>query len=476
MTDIDRIAAQYRELPSVDRFLEEEGLADDVPRVLLRSWIRDALAEARETLDAARTAASRGEAATIPAEGRESWTDWVRQRIGDRATQRDHGVLRRVINATGILIHTNLGRAPLAPPARDAYLESATGYCNLEMDLVSGKRSSRLGPIMDLIPKVTGAEAGFAVHNTAAAVFLTLSALARGREVVVSRAHLVEIGGSFRLPDIMEAAGVRLVEVGATNRTRISDYADRIGPDTALILKVHPSNFKMVGFTEEASSEDLAALGREHGVPFFEDLGSGALDQHGELTFGEPRVQDSLRAGADIAAFSGDKLLGAPQGGILVGKKTWIDRLRSHPVARVVRLDKTALAALERTLEMFLLPPEELRRKVPLVRMLAAEPATLENAAMRLRDRLRSTLGQDWTVDVVKSVAEVGGGSLPGQELESRAVSVVGPLRPDDLSLRLRTGTPSIVGRIEGGRFLLDVRTLLEGDEDDLVAAMEGLR
>lgn len=471
----DAIAREYRELPSVDALLEAAGTSA-VPRLLLRAWVREALEEARDVLATGRAAVARGEDPALPARGRAAWRAWVGARIAAREAERTAGMLQRVVNATGVLLHTNLGRAPLPAEALDAYLQAGSGYCSLEMDLESGQRRSRLAPIRRLLPLVTGAEAGIAVHNTAAAVFLTLAALARGREVIVSRAHLVEIGGSFRLPEIMAAAGVRLVEVGATNRTRLADYANRLGKETGLILKVHPSNFRMVGFTEETKSADLARLARDHGVPFFEDLGSGALRQHGEFTRDEPRVQDALEAGADLVAFSGDKLLGAPQAGILVGRREWIDRVQKDPVARVVRLDKTALAALERTLELYLGDPSELAAKVPLFRMLAIPVAELEARAQALAMDLAAALGPAWRCMVVPSVGEVGGGSLPGEGLPSRAVEVKGPRSLEEIARRLRAASPPIVGRIEKDRFLLDVRTLLAGDDAEIVRAMEGLR
>ena len=475
MTDPEEIAREYRELPSVDALLEE-CRALEAPRLLVRAWVRSALEEARDLLSSARNRAESGDAIVLPARGRDAWRVWALARVDRLAAERTDGMLRRVVNATGVILHTNLGRAPLPLPALDAYLQAGTGYCSLEMDLATGQRRSRLAPIRRLLPLLTGAESGIAVHNTAAAVFLTLAALARGREVIVSRAHLVEIGGSFRLPDIMEAAGVELVEVGATNRTRISDYASRIGPKTALLLKVHPSNFKMIGFTEEASTAELAQLAQEHGLPFFEDLGSGALRQHGELTRDEPRVQDALEAGADLVAFSGDKLLGAPQAGILVGRKRWVDQVQKDPVARIVRLDKTALAALERTLELYLGEPSEALARIPMLRMLGVPLAELEVRAEALARDLTAALGPAWRCMVVPSIAEVGGGSLPGQELPSRAVEISGPLTVDELSRRLRGFRPPVVGRIEKDRFLLDVRTLLAGDDADIVRAVEGLR
>jgi L-seryl-tRNA(Ser) seleniumtransferase len=473
MPDPKAILSELRELPPVDALLGEAdpGAPEGAPRRLRLAWIREVLEEARAEIRTAAAGAENGSEGALPARGRAAWIEVLRERLRRRAEGRRERKLRRVVNATGVLLHTNLGRAPLPAAAIEALLETGTGYSNLEMDLGAGRRSSRLAPIRELLPELTGAEAGFAVHNNAAAVYLALSALARGREVVVSRAHLVEIGGSFRLPAIMAASGARLVEVGSTNRTRRSDYAEALTPETGLILKVHPSNFRIVGFTEEVATVTLAELAAERGVPLFEDLGSGALAQHGDLAFDEPQVQDSLRMGADLVSFSGDKLLGGPQAGILVGKRAVIERLEKDPVARVVRLDKTALGALEATLEAYL-DPGSLRERIPVLGLLARDETALEDLAGRLADRLRRALGATWRVEVLETSGEVGGGSLPGLALPSRAVAIGAEgWEPDRIARVLRCADPAVVGRIEKDRYLLDVRSLLEGEEERIARA-----
>lgn len=465
----DALRRALAELPPVDILVERlapEAEAAGVPRALLLAWIREGVQEARDTLRGAKEAA-----APIAPRTREAWLRLLEDSIRERLLERRTSGLRRVVNATGVLLHTNLGRAPLPAAAQRALLEASAGYSNLEVDLDSGRRRSRLDPIRRLLPLITGAEAGFAVHNNAAAVNLVLTALAFGREVVVSRGHLVEIGGSFRLPEIMEASGARLVEVGSTNRTRLSDYARVIGPQTALLLKVHPSNFRMIGFTEEVPTGDLADLARQHGIPLLHDVGSGALNQHGPLAFDEPRVQEALEAGADLVCFSGDKLLGGPQAGILVGRKEWIDRLSRHPVARVVRLDKWTLAALEATLEAYL-DPARLTSRIPLLAMLSRSEEELQGSAERLADALRGRCEADWSFTVVETLSQVGGGTLPGLDLPSRAVSLSSPGRDvDAIGQALRRAVPPVFGRIEKGRFLLDLRALLPEDEALLVEA-----
>lgn len=463
----------FRELPSVDRLVDSlEGRGGDVPRELLLAWVREVLAGARAEIRAAAEGA--GE---LPAHGREAWVERLSAALRQKLEERRSLVLRPVVNATGVLIHTNLGRAPFSAGAREAILGAAGGYCSLEMDMATGRRRSRLDPIRTLLPLVTGAEAGIAVHNNAAAVFLALNGLARDRDVLVARGHLVEIGGSFRLPEIMEAGGVRLVEVGSTNRTRISDYERALTERTALILLVHPSNFRMIGFVEEAGAEQIAALGKSRGIPTMFDVGSGALRQHGGLAADEPRVQDVLEAGIDIVSFSGDKLLGGPQAGILVGRSEWIDRLKRHPVARVVRLDKAALAALEATLEAYLEPASVMSR-IPVLSLLSRSLPELEALAGRIRARLdRELASAGWTVEVIETTSEVGGGSLPGLQAPSRGVLLRHEAwSPDETSRALRTARPSVAGRIGKEQFFLDVRALLEDDDDLLARAVDVLR
>ncbi len=470
--------AELKELPPVDELVAKlEPAADGVPRELLLAWIRESLDEARADIRA--VAADGGVAAPLPARGREAWREVLASRVRERIAEREMQTLKRVINATGVLLHTNLGRAPLPATSSRALLGVTAGYSNLEMDLSTGRRRSRLDPIRKLLPLVTGAEAGIAVHNNAAAVYLTLTALAAGREVVVSRGHLVEIGGSFRLPEIMAASGARLVEIGSTNRTRLDDYARAIRAETGLLLLVHPSNFRIVGFTEEVETKQLAELARERGIPLLYDIGSGALRQHGSLAFGEPRVQDALEDGADLVCFSGDKLLGGPQAGILVGAERWIAQLSRHPVARVVRLDKTALAALETTLEAYL-DPRTVVSKVPLLSLLSRSEADLDALAERVAGELRTALPAGWKIEIVPTESEVGGGSLPGLTLPSRAISLAEPgWSPDALARAFRLGDPPVAGRIERNCFLLDVRALLEGEERLLAksaAAIGGVR
>lgn len=452
-----------RRLPSVERALDlTRAHVPDLPQLLHTAWIREILAELRAGLRAELRADASRE--VLEAE--------VVERVAARLRERDRMSLRRVINGTGVLLHTNLGRAPLPARAVQLLTEAAAGYCSLELDLHTGRRRSRLAAVRGLLARVTGAETGTVVHNTAAAVFLALTALAHGREVVVSRAHLVEIGGSFRLPDIMAASGARLVEVGTTNRTRLSDYERAITERTAMFLKVHPSNFRMVGFTEEVSTADLSALARERGILCFEDLGSGALEQHGDLCFDEPTVQASCLAGAHLVAFSGDKLLGGPQAGVVVGAAEPIERMVKHPVARVVRLDKTMLAALESTLEAYLDPPT-LRARIPLQRMLGRPVGELEDVAASLIEGLSAVLPEaQWSFHPVASDAEVGGGSLPGQGLPSRAVDIRRRhWSPDRLARAWRASEPAVLGRIENDRFLLDVRGFLDGDVSAIIDA-----
>jgi L-seryl-tRNA(Ser) seleniumtransferase len=367
--------------------------------------------------------------------------------------------LRRVLNATGVIVHTNLGRAPLAPTARQAVAAAAAGYSNLELDLATGARASRHDHVAGLLGELTGAEAAAVVNNCAAAVLLAVSALAGpGRDVVVSRGQLVEIGGGFRMPEVIAQAGARLVEVGTTNRTRLADYRAALGPETGAILRAHPSNFRTVGFVEEVAVEPLCALG----VPVIDDVGSGVLADDLEVLAGEPPVRRSVRAGAAVVAFSGDKLLGGPQAGILVGRRDAIAACRAHALARAVRIDKLSLAALEATLALYR-DPEHARRELPVLTMLTADPVALRDRA----EKLAAAVGGS----VVETIGRVGGGALPLLELPGPAVALEpGAAGADALAAALRAGDPAVVGRIEDERVLLDPRTLAP-DELDLAAA-----
>jgi L-seryl-tRNA(Ser) seleniumtransferase len=364
--------------------------------------------------------------------------------------------LRRVLNATGILIHTNLGRAPLAEEAIAQVVETARGYSNLELDLRDGTRGSRQDHVAALLRRLTGAEAAIVVNNNAAALLLAIAALAEGREVIVSRGELIEIGDGFRIPDVLVRSGARLVEVGTTNRTRAEDYERAIGTDTALLLRVHQSNFRIVGFTEQPRIAELAAVAKRHGLPLLDDLGSGVL---GHVP-GEHWVVDSLTAGADLVCFSGDKLLGGPQAGIVVGRADLIERLRRHPLHRAVRVDKLSLAALEGTLRLYL---EDEPDRIPILRVLHEFADPRRARAERLAGLVGGT--------VEETVARAGGGALPLTELISWACAV-----EESLAAPLRTGDPPVLGIVRDGKLLLDVLALRDDEIDEVAAAVNRCR
>jgi L-seryl-tRNA(Ser) seleniumtransferase len=373
--------------------------------------------------------------------------------------------LRRVLNATGVVVHTNLGRAPLAAAARAAVSEAATGYANLELDLNRGERGSRHDHVAGLLCQLTGAEAALAVNNCAAGVLLAVAALAGpGAEVVVSRGQLIEIGGSFRIPEVIAQAGAGLVEVGTTNRTRLDDYRSAIGDRTAALLRAHPSNFRVLGFVEQVEIEELCGLG----PPVIDDVGSGVLADDLEVLADEPAVRRSVRAGAALVTFSGDKLLGGPQAGLIVGRRDAVDRCRRHPLARALRIDKLSLAALEATLHLYL-DPELARRELPVLAMLEADPEALTARAARLAE---GTGGR-----VVDAVARVGGGALPLLELHGPAVALdPSPSGADALAAALRRGDPPVVGQIHDGLLLLHLRTLAEDEVDAVADAVRAVR
>jgi L-seryl-tRNA(Ser) seleniumtransferase len=419
-----RVRDRLRELPSVDR------LATSVARAELAERREELLAGAADEVD-----------------------------LVSRARERLRPSLRRVLNATGVVVHTNLGRAPLAPTARAAVTAAAEGYSNLELDLATGERGSRHQHVEALLREVTGAEAAVAVNNCAAAVLLSAAALGGpGREVVVSRGQLIEIGGGFRIPEVVAQAGARLVEVGTTNRTRLADYATGLGERTGAILRAHPSNFRTLGFTEEVEIEALCSLG----VPVIDDVGSGVLADDVELLADEPAVRRSVRAGAALVCFSGDKLLGGPQAGLMVGTSEAIEACRRHPLARAVRIDKLSLAALEATLALYR-DPALARAELPVLAMLDASAGTLDARARRLAEACGG--------EVVASTAKVGGGALPLLELPGPAVAVEA-----GLAAPLRAGEPPLVGRLADGRLLLDVRTLTDEEADLAAAAVHAAR
>lgn len=449
-----------RGLPSVDRVvagLRDRGLLDEFPR-------QAATLAAREAVEGARDRLRRGQE-TVAAPGAivDAAERVLRYRFGT--------TLRRVINASGIILHTNLGRAPLSAAAQAALSGVAAGYSSLEVDLASGERGSRNAHLESLLTAVTGAEAGFAVNNAASGVVLALAALASGREAVVGRGELIEIGGGFRLPDVMHASGARMVEVGTTNRTYAADYAAALGPDSALLLKVHRSNFQVSGFVHEASLPKMVELGRSRGVAVVHDLGSGCLvDLTAVGLPQEPTVQASVAAGADLVIVSGDKLLGGPQAGVIVGRREAVDRCRRHPLARAMRLDKLDLAALAATLRSYL-DPEQAWQEIPILAMLAQPPAARRRRALRLVGALRRSLSGASSVVLAATEGEVGGGTLPGVAIPSYAAAV----RPAAegaaaWAARLRTGGLPVIGLLRDDALLLDVLALLPGDDRHLPA------
>jgi L-seryl-tRNA(Ser) seleniumtransferase len=376
-----------------------------------------------------------------------------------------------VINASGVIVHTNLGRAPLADAAADAVAGLARGYSNLEYDLDAGARGSRQSHVEDLLCELTGAGGALVVNNCAAAVLLAAAALAEGRELVVSRGQLVEIGDSFRIPEVVARSGARLVEVGTTNRTRAADYERALGPETGAVLRAHQSNFRTLGFVEEVEIEALCELAARSGVPVIDDLGSGALAGRMPELAEEPAVRRSVAAGSAVACFSGDKLLGGPQAGVMVGTEAAIARCRAHPLARALRIDKLSLAALEATLRLYR-DPAAAAREIPVLRMLTASTADLRSRAELMRDRLAAG-GVD--ARVIDASARVGGGALPLLELAGPVCAVdPGALGLDELARRLRAADPPVIARAREGWLLLDPRTLDDAEAGDAAAAVVG--
>jgi L-seryl-tRNA(Ser) seleniumtransferase len=450
-----------RALPAVERLLQTEPL-----RSAAQGGSRSLAVEAaRHVLDRCRQELRAGNG-TVP-----GVAELAVAASTELAARRRHRLVP-VINATGVVIHTNLGRAPLPAAALEAVDAVGSGYSNLEYDVESGTRGSRHAHVEDLLRDLTGAQAALVVNNNAAAVLLAAAALASGRDVIVSRGQLVEIGGAFRIPEILAASGARLVEVGTTNRTRIADFERALGPQTGALMKVHPSNFRTVGFTQEPSLAELVDLAARHDLPLIDDTGSGVLTpasgRLGALLADEPVVTDSVAAGASVVCASGDKLLGGPQAGIVVGAAAAIEAMRTHPLARAVRIDKLSLAALEATLRLHL-DPARAAMEVPVLEMLAADESDLLAAAVRLHDEIAAGAPQGSTVRVVPAVARAGGGSLPMVELEGPAVAVTSSAGAQALSERLRAGDPAIVARVHEGAVLLDPRTMADLELDFVV-------
>ena len=442
-----------RALPSVDRLLREPGIS-----ALLQTAPRNVVVAAvREVLTAARDRAV------------EPPPDWAAE-VGRRVALRTTPSLQPVINATGVVLHTNLGRAPLAAAALAAIHASAAGYSTLEYDLASGQRGSRVDHCRGLLAELTGADDALAVNNAAGALVLALNQVADGREVIISRGELIEIGGSFRIPEILEKSGAILHEVGTTNRTHLDDYAAALSPRAGAILTVHQSNFEQRGFVTAPEPRALAELAHRHQLPYLYDIGSGLLadlSPWGLTT--EPRVNDAVTSGADLVLFSGDKLLGGPQAGCLVGQRELIARCRGNPFARAFRADKLTLAALEATLTLYH-DPEEARREIPVLAMLTADPRSLAERA----HRLAALLPRQIRSDVVPGESAVGGGSFPGAVLSTFLVALdPEPSGADALAFRLRTGAPPVVARVGDGKLLFDPRTLSDEDLPRVARAVE---
>lgn len=454
-----------RALPKMDVLLSHPTLLaarERVPYTLVRQAARDKLEKVRQAVLAG---------AAVPP------VDTLASEIAAAAQAMGRPGLKRVINATGVVLHTNLGRAPLACQAAEAVREAAEGYSNLEYDLDNACRGSRHSHVEALLCSLTGAEAAMAVNNNAAAVFLMLSALATGKGVAVSRGELVEIGGAFRVPEIMASSGAVLREVGTTNKTRRSDYERAIfSGEAQALLKVHTSNYQIVGFTEDTPLSQLSELAVAHNVPLLCDLGSCVLSPASLPNLPAPSAAAALADGADVVCFSGDKLLGGPQAGIVLGKKQYIDAMKRHPLARVVRIDKLSLAALEATL-LLLRDTEGARETLPVLSMLNACPEDLRTRAERLAAGLREALGDDYAVSVLPCAGQVGGGSMPNEELPGFCAAVTaGPGVPEGLEAAFRRHTVPILCRIHHGALLLDVRTLRAEDEAEILRAAEAVR
>jgi L-seryl-tRNA(Ser) seleniumtransferase len=442
-----------RQIPGVDALLQTQAIQDALsrhPRRLVLDAIRETLEDTRKQLLQAGPASSEIDHQRLVG------------LIINRVERLAEFTLRPVVNATGIVIHTNLGRSLLPDEAIERLQLICSGYNNLEYDLQRGERGSRYVHAEAILGELTGAEAALVVNNNAGAVFLALNTLARGREVVVSRGQLVEIGGSFRIPDVMSSSGAFLREVGTTNRTHLKDYAAAITEQTALLMKVHTSNYKIIGFTAEVALEELVKLGRERGLPVMEDLGSGcfinlaSFGLHGETT-----VQETVNAGADLITFSGDKLLGGPQAGILVGRKDLIERCRKNPITRALRVDKMSLAALEATLRLYRDEHHALEQ-IPTLKMIAASPEELKSRAEELATMIRGINGsRPLRVEVRQGSSQVGGGALPAQNLPTYVVAVRSEVfSPNAIERHLRENNPPIIGRIESDYLLMDTRTV----------------
>ena len=449
-----------RSLPKIDEVLMDERVIELMDRIP-RETVVDAV---RETVESVREGILEGRVN----DDRAMELGPIIEKTIVRANQAEIRNLRPVVNATGVVLHTNLGRAVLSDRAVEQVVAAAKNYSTLEYDPEKGTRGSRQTHVENAIMKLTGAEAAMAVNNNAAATMLVLASLGRGREVIVSRGELVEIGGSFRIPDIMEESGAKLVEVGTTNKTRLKDYESHINENTAILLKVHTSNYRVIGFTEETGLKELKALGEKHGLPVVYDMGSGLMTDLSAWGIREPVVKDGLKAGADVILFSGDKLLGGPQAGIIAGKKELIDKMKSHPLARVVRIDKMTAAALEATLLEYI-DRDRAMKEIPVLKMLTKSKEDLRAECLLLKGMIDEIDGPEGETAFITKLMEdqgvVGGGSAPDSRLDSVVLSLKHrSLSPDELEKALREGEPPVVARIRNDSVIIDVRTLKRED------------
>lgn len=456
-----------RNLPSVNQLLESPQLKKMVENInhgVVAEGVRTFLDDLRtQVVDAA------GEVPIpTPTEMADKIADWL--------SSEERPYLRRVINGTGIVLHTGLGRAPIATEALESVNEIAKGYASVEISLATGDRGQRVKAVERLICELTGAEAAVVTNNNAAATMLTLSAMAEGKEVIVSRGQLIEIGGSYRLPDVMECSGAKLREVGTTNKTHLADYENAIDPElTGALLKVHPSNFEVVGFTKTISTKELSKLAAQHDLPLIDDIGSGALLDYAQFGLqNEPVAADSIRDGADLILFSGDKLIGGPQCGIIAGKKKYVSRILKDPLMRAMRVGKMTLAALHTTLSLYR-DEEKAKQSVPLLRMLSMPVDNLKMRAEKLASLLTPIAEVD-SCEAIEEEAMLGGGSLPAQKIPTWCVSISPVGSVDAFTAKLRSGSPAILGRVQKDRLLLDMRTVSPGEDLEVIKVFENLK
>lgn len=460
----------FKLIPKVDEILEIETikkLIEDMPRNTVVETIR-------EELDGLREAIKSGK---LDEESFKESIKFLPERVYEKSIEKNAYNLKRVVNATGTVLHTNLGRSLLNEEVIENIRNVSINYSNLEFDIETGKRGSRYSHIENIVEKITGAESCLIVNNNAAAVMLVLSTMAKDKEVIVSRGELIEIGGSFRIPDVMERSGARLVDVGATNKTHLADYEDAIGEDTAALLKVHTSNYRIMGFTSSVDSKDLYPLKEKYNLPLIEDLGSGVLidlEKYGMEH--EPTVQDSLNKGVDIVTFSGDKLLGGPQVGIIVGKKEYIDKMKKNPLTRAFRVDKLVIAALETILNYYI-DEKEAVEKIPTLRMLTISLEELEEKAIDLEKEIkRLEVSKDLNIQIEDSYSEVGGGSLPLVQLPSKVIAIKSSLfSTQKMEVFLRKSKVSIISRVYKDKLYLDLRSIRKDEYGIIVDAIENM-